>query len=157
MPKEVIQAPSYDSHILSNAGAVGAEMRALIQTLPEADEDAYVGILASILNANTVADLDSPWTARSLEQFVDSALKFTAVKRMPSDFADGLGAYLVCEAVTLPDGEKVVVTTGSVSVVMQLAKAHSLNALPLVTYVRKAKRPSANGYYPFHLEIVRAA
>jgi len=147
---------NYDSLILSNAGAVGAEMKALIATIPEADEDAYVGILASILSAETVEDIDAPWTARSLEAFIDAPLRVTGIRRMPSDFDQGLGTYLVVEANIPGDGERIVLTTGSVSVVMQLCKAYALGALPLLVIVRKAKRASANGYFPMHLEIVRA-
>lgn len=147
---------TYDSEILSRSGQAGIEMRALMEQVPEADEDAYGGILMAILNAESPADLDAAWTARSLEQYCDTPLRVESIKRMPSDFADGLGAYLVVNAVIPGDGERVTMTTGSVSVVAQLVKANALGAFPLIVVPRKANRPSANGYYPMHLEIVAA-
>jgi len=53
----------------------------------------------------------------------------------------------------MDNDEEIVWTTGSVSVVAQLVKAFMLGALPLYATIRKAERPTANGYYPQHLEV----
>jgi hypothetical protein len=156
VPKAEQGLVPYDSQILSNAGQVGVDLTALLASVPEADDDAYVGIIRQLMSAESVADLDAPWTTRSLEAFVDSPLRVLNIHKMPSDFDEGLGTYLVVDAVVPGLGEKFTVTTGSVNVVVQLVKAHTLGALPLLCIPRRSKRPTANGYYPMHLEIVRA-
>jgi hypothetical protein len=75
---------------------------------------------------------------------------------MESEFAGGLPFFLIVDAADLETGELVTITTGAVSVVAQLAKAHQLGQIPGWRVVpRQAERPSASGYYPQHLEVMR--
>jgi hypothetical protein len=153
--KELVAAPNYDSEILSNAGAIATELRALIDNVPEAGGDAYASILGAILGAKTVEDLDAAWDTASIEKLIDVPIRVLGIHRMPSDFDQGLGMYLIVDAVVAGDGEHFTFSTGSVSVCAQLIRAHALDGFPLLVVPRRAKRPSANGYYPQHLEIVR--
>ncbi|MCL6626645.1 MAG: hypothetical protein K6T68_08695, partial [Alicyclobacillus shizuokensis] len=57
--------------------------------------------------------------------------------------------------VVLSSGERLTVTTGSVSIVAQLARAVAIGALPLRCIPRVANKPTKQGYYPQHLEISR--
>jgi hypothetical protein len=75
----------------------------------------------------------------------------------PRDYAEGLGVFLVCRVDQPHVGEEFILTTGSVSIVAQLVRAHTQGWLPLQVVPRKAAKPSRNGYFPMHLELVRNA
>ena len=129
-----------------------AEMVAL---LPRADDDdsGVERIIASILNAQGWEDLDAPWRARGGEAYKDVPQRIESVKIRPSDFGEGLGVYVVVDAVNLTNGESITWTTGSTSIVAQLVRAYCVGALPLFATIRVSDRPSKNGYYPQHLEV----
>jgi hypothetical protein len=156
MPEQTKELATYDSQILSRSAEAGRELTLLMNDVPEADEDAYARIIADILGAQTPADLDAAWNANGIDKYADVALRVDSIHRMPSDFDEGLGMYLVVNAVIPGDGERVTVTTGSVSICAQLIKAFNLKAFPLIVIPRKSKRPTKAGYYPMHLEIVAA-
>jgi len=145
----------YESQLLSQARAVGVDLTPMLEKVPEADDDAYVGIIRSIIEAKDVAGLDAPWTAKSLQAYVDSPIRVDAIRKMPSDFDEGLGLYLVLDCTVSNDGEKATLTTGSVNIVVQLVRAFTLDALPLVCIPRLSKKPSKAGYRPMHLEMVQ--
>lgn len=145
----------YESQLLSKARAIGVDLTPMLEQVPEADDDAYVGIIRSIIEAKDVAGLDAPWTAKSLQEYVDKPIRVDAIRKMPSDFDEGLGLYLVLDCTISNDGEKATLTTGSVNIVVQLVRAFTLNALPLVCIPRLSKKPSRNGYRPMHLEMMQ--
>lgn len=131
------------------------EYAGYLASIPEADDLGYERILAQIARAATPAELDRPWEAGDLEFYQDVLLRIESVRRLPSDFSGGLGWFLAIDAVVLNTGEKVVITNGAVGVVGQLAKAHALGAISgLKVIPHVAKKPTRQGYYPQHLEIV---
>lgn len=125
----------------------------MVIMLPEVESDGGASMITQILNTVDVQELDAPWDTKDPEKLVDLLIHITDARRAPSDFAGGLGQFLVLDAVIAASGEQVTFTTGSVMVVAQVVKAFVLDALPLACVLRKSERPTADGFYPQHLEI----
>lgn len=129
---------------------------AMAADIPEAGGDGFDALLAQIINAQDVNDLDAPWRSDGLTAYLGKRLRIDGLRRMASEFGGGLPFFLIVEAGDLETGERVTVTTGAVSVVAQLVRAWSLGAIPGWRVIpRQADRPSSSGYFPQHLEPMR--
>ena len=126
--------------------------------IPEADDsEAYESIITQLLTADTVDQLNAPWDTDAAEKLAGHQIRIDELTRRPSDFQGGLGMYLVCKGVDQGTGERVVVTTGAVSVVAQLARAYFVGGLPIIaTWVIGDPSPQT-GRRPQHLQIVALA
>lgn len=145
----------YDSQILSAAKAVGIDLQPLLAQVPEADEDAYVGIIRQLLAAKEATDLGAPFDINGMQNWEGSQVVIDGIKRMPSDFDSGLGLYLVCDCRDPKSGERMTLSTGSTNIIVQLVTAHVRGWFPLLVIPRFAKKATAAGYTPMHLEVVR--
>jgi hypothetical protein len=154
MPEETALA-EYNAEVLDRQPGVREAFMTMLMAVPEPDDDAVVKIVSQILSAETVEDLDAAWNAEGMREYAGKVLQVMSITRRPSDYRDGLGVYLGCEAVVESTGEVMFITTGSVSIVAQLVRAYTLGALPLKVVPIEAERASANGYHPMHLEMVR--
>lgn len=128
---------------------------AMLGAVPEPDDDAAARIVMEILDAQSIEDLDKPWDVEGMRDFDGTMLQVEGITKMPSDYKTGLGCYLVCRCTQPGIGEVFTLTTGSVSIVAQLVRAHTLNAFPLQVIPRQSERPTRKGYRPMHLEMVR--
>lgn len=113
-------------------------------------------ILRKILAADTWDALDEPWETSDVEDILGKHLRITKVVRRPSSFTSGLGMFLVVTLVDPKTQEEYIKTTGSVSVVAQLARAYFLGVTNMLVEWCRADRPSTNGYYPQHLKVIDA-
>lgn len=132
-----------------------AQYSGMLDLVPESGADAWDAILGAIAGAQSIEDLDAPWQADGLADMADRRLTVLSIKKAPSEYQGGWDWYLIVDAIDYDTGEKVVTTTGSTSVVAQLIRAHALGAFPLEVVVRKAVKPTKNGFYPMHLQIIR--
>jgi hypothetical protein len=114
-------------------------------------------ILRKILSAQTWDQLDEPWETSEIDDILGKTLHVTKVVRRPSTIQGGLGIFLVVHLLDTTNGKEYVKTTGSVSVVGQLARAYALGCTALTVQWLRSERPSANGYYPQHLRVIDAA
>jgi hypothetical protein len=146
--------PVADSPVLLRREIVEAYESALA-TVPDAGGDGFESILAALLLATDVMDLDAPWRSAGFGELVNVPLVITGIRKMPSDYPGGLPWFLIADGAIVETGETVSITTGAVSIVAQLTKAHQLGGFPLRVIPRQAERPSKSGYYPQHLELVR--
>lgn len=122
--------------------------------IPESnDGEAYENIVLQVLAASDVDGLNAPWDTDDAEKLVGYRLKIESITRRPSDYAEGLGLYLVCKGTNLGTGETFVWSTGSVSVVAQLTRAWHLQQFPVICELQVADTPTKNGYRPQHLKI----
>lgn len=138
---------------ISQTLATFAQMASM---LPQADEgDGAEAIVAQILSAATIEDLDAPWRAEEGKALIGKPISIVGAKARKSDYADGLGVFLVVDAVNLETGEATIFTTGSVSVVAQIVKAFCMDALPFNAMLCQSARPTKDGYYPLHLEVLK--
>lgn len=130
-----------------------AEMAVMIPAdLGSGTED----ILRKILSAKTWDQLDEPWETSDVDDILGKQLRVTKVQRRPSTFKGGLGVFLVLHLTDAKTGKEYVKTTGSVSVVAQIARAYALGVTSLLIEWCRAERPSDNGYYPQHLKVLDA-
>lgn len=127
----------------------------MLAEVPEPDDDAAARIVMEVLGAQSVEDLDKPWDVEGMRDYDGTMLQVQSITKMPSDYKTGLGCYLVCRCSQPELGEVFTLTTGSVSIVAQLVRAHTLNAFPLEVIPRQSEKPTKKGYRPMHLELVR--
>lgn len=126
--------------------------------IPEADDsEAYENIVLQLLQAADVDALNAPWDTDAAEKLNGHQVKIEELTRRPSDYAGGLGMYLVCKGVDQGTGEKVTVTTGAVAVVAQLARAYFVGGLPIVARWVIGDPSPRTGRRPQHLEVVALA
>lgn len=153
-----VDAPEASTAIVPQpiSGDVITAYEAMLDTVPDAGDAGVENILEQIASATSAADLDEPWRAGGLGKYVDTPIVITGIRKMPSDFDGPIGFFLVVDGAIRATGEKLVATTGSLSVVAQLVKAWQLDSFPIVVVPRLAKRPTKEGFYPQHLEIVGA-
>lgn len=127
----------------------------MIAAIPDAGAEGMANILDQIAKATTLTQLDAPWQAGGLQKYRDRQIVVVGARKMESDFAGGLGWFLILDCADPATGETFVATTGSVAIVAQVAKWWSMGDQPLRCIPRLAKNPTPNGFYPMHLEIVR--
>ncbi len=132
---------------------VALQLEPLLDAIPEAAGDDE-NILRAILAAEDPDQIDAPWKGTGLRELVETVVKFNGIRWAPSDFTEGIGVFLICD-VTLPDGERTVVTTGSAACVLQLAKLHALDAFPMELIPKEAQSKRDPGRKPMHLEPYR--
>ncbi len=145
----------WNAEVLAAAPGLAEVFLAMLAEVPDPPADATARIVAQILEARSVEELDRPWDAEGMRDYDGSVVRVESIHKMPSDYDQGLGTYLVCHCTQPGIGEKFILTTGSVSIVAQLVRAHALNALPLEVVPRVAEKPTRKGYHPMHLELVR--
>jgi len=145
------------AELASLAPALVEQFTTVLNVVPEAPpEEAMERIVAQILESEAPYQLDQPWNAHGMRDLAGRVIRVQDVKRLPSEYTDGLGVYMGCTCVLEATGEYVFVTTGSVSIMAQLAQAYRKGMLPLEVVPRVAEKASRNGFFPMHLEIVRS-
>lgn len=145
-------APSTEVETVKFSGELLQQFGQMAMTIPAEDGAGAERIVAAVLAAESVDDLDAPWDTTKAEKLAGRVLRIDGLMRRPSDFRSGLGVFLVVHSVDTATGEKVVWTTGSVSIVAQLARAYNLNGLPVYAELVIAERPTQDGYHPHHLK-----
>lgn len=132
--------------------AVVQQFAQMVGLVPLRGEEGDDTMLAAILNAESVDDLDGAWTGETAK-VLNRPITVTDISRMPSDIPDNpLGFFLVVEATDQATGEQLVWTTGSKYVVAQLVRAHVAGWLPMACCLRQSDKPTKAGFYPQHLE-----
>lgn len=136
------------------SAAVAERFHEMASMIPDAASGGMENIIAAIFEAETANDLEAPWTGGARKLPLGVPIKIMGISKTASDYKASLGFYLVLDCVVLHNGEVVEYVTGSISIVAQLVKAHSLNLFPLVCQAVEAAKPSKNGTMPQHLEII---
>ncbi len=133
---------------------VVAQFASMAMAIPDAEGSGSERILLAILQAESWDELDAPWSTEKAEAMYNIEQDVYEIMRRPSSYAGGLGMFLVVRAREAVNGRELVWTTGSISVVAQLVKAYLLGALPLRVILTRSDRPTENGYYPQHLQVI---
>lgn len=122
--------------------------------IPEADDgEAYENIVLQLLEADDLDAFNAPWDTDAAAALAGKMLKIESMARRASDFAGGLGLYIVVKGVRMDNGERFVLTTGGIANVATLARIHFTGKLPAVAELVIADTPTANGFRPQHLKI----
>jgi hypothetical protein len=142
---EVVPVVSQATMALFSQMAVG---------IPEADDgDAYESIVLQLLNAEDLDAFNAPWDTESAAKLAGKRLKIESMARRASDFAEGLGIYIVLKGIILDTGEPFVFSTGGIANVATLARIHFSGKLPAIVELVIADTPTAKGFRPQHLKI----
>lgn len=151
--REDVQEQSEELAVLPPA--VVETFKRLMADIPVANTDeAMYRIVSQILAAEEPEELEEPWSGQGLRKLTGRLLRISSIKRLPSDFKDGVGWYLGCDATLVETGEGLFVSTGSLSILAQLGRAYQKGWLPLDVVAREAVSKSDPGRHPMHLEIV---
>ena len=126
-----------------------------ILAIPDAGGEGMENILAQLAGAQSPYQLDQPWQAGGLQAWRDRQIVVVGMRKMASDFEGPLPWFLILDCADPATGETFTATTGALSIVAQLVIAHQNGWLPLQVIPRMAKKPTAEGYYPMHLDVVR--
>ena len=136
--------------------AIAKRVQELVTPIPGDDGSGAERIVVQLLNAKTIDDLNEPWEATSGRALAGKRLSIRGVTQRPSQFDDGAGIFLVADAIDAKTGDIATFTTSAVSVVLQLAVAHKLGMFPILADVVVADKPTARGFYPYHLRVIAA-
>lgn len=127
----------------------------MLAQVPDAEGSGYDRILEQLASATTPQALNSPWESSGLEELLGRKLVVLSIAKMPSEVSRQLPWFLIAQCVDEDSGEAVTFTTGSITVVAQLAKLWQLQAYPVHVIPRQSERPTKQGYYAQRLEIIK--
>lgn len=126
----------------------------MVTVLPDFVPGGGAEIIAQLLSATTLGDLDAPWSG-GRKMPVGPLLFITALQKAPSDFPGGLPFYLVVETILPTSGEIKEYTAGGTMVVAQLVRAHALDELPLAGSIIEVSLKDRPGQFAQHFRIDR--
>lgn len=136
------------------AGEAAIMMRPLLELIPKITDATEDDIALRILRSETLEEAFAGLDTVGIVDVLDERIQLTALRYGDSDFDGGLGVYLVVEYLD-GKGKRGTLSVGAVTVMIQLLKANALGAIPGLRVIpRKAKTPTKNGFYPYHLELV---
>lgn len=134
--------------------ALLAQLEDAVKLVPTENGAGMEGMLSRLLAATSIADLNKPWESTSGRLLAGRTLSIRGIIQRPSTFAGGVTIFLVVDSVDMKTGEEVTWTTSAIMTVMQLVMAYKLGFFPLTAEVVVAERPTAGGFYPYHLNVV---
>lgn len=126
-----------------------------MEVIPEAGDDVIERMMELIVLAESIEDIDAPWNSDGLGQYADHVLTLRGLKKIPSDYANTCGWFLVVDTVVRHDSSEIVLSTSSRLTMAQLVTVHNKGWMPCDMIPRYSKRPTKAGYYPMHLDLHR--
>lgn len=129
-------------------------VRRLIADIPGDDGTGAERIITQLLAAKTFDDLNEPWESTSGKKLAGMRLRIRGLSQRPSTFEGPVGIFLVVDAADVKTGEQMTFTSSAMAVIVQLAVARDLGMLPMIAEVVVAERPTARGFYPYHLKVL---
>lgn len=109
-------------------------------------------MLEQIFTSEGLEGLDKPWAGDGLPELpIGPLLVFAAVEWRESDFAGGLGAYLVVDVADPSTGKTTKYSNGAVMVVGQLVKAYVSGEFPFAGFIEEVD--TRNGYKSQHIKV----
>lgn len=146
--------PSGEAPVISQS-VLNALLEA-VEQIPAEGGGGMDGMLETLLAARSIDDLNRPWNGTSGRELAGRRLRLTDVIRRPSQFEDGPQLFLVVTCADAKTGERLTMTTSALAVILQIAIAWNLHMFPLLVDVVVADKPTARGYYPYHLTVLAA-
>jgi len=143
------QQPAIPEHLLER-------FLTAVEQIPAEGGGGVEGILAQLLSAETVDDLNAPWETTNGRSLAGRTLVIRDIIRRPSSFAEGPQLFLVVQSADRKTGEELTWTTSALAVILQLAVAYVMGMFPLQAEVVVAERPTERGFYPYHLRVLAA-
>jgi hypothetical protein len=148
------------SPVPADRATVVAQIKNLLDLVPDAPDDDGSAIMARLLSADTWEDLNAQGSLPSAKDLAPAQLRVTGIVKRLSDLegeddATGirLDHYLVVDAVDVNTGEAVRWQSSAPGVVLPLAKLHVWGKLPAVVRLYKAEKKTRRGFTPINLEV----
>ena len=106
----------------------------------------------TLSNANTTVDLfGGASELLKVEEVLGTVLTLTGIDAVRnSDFADGMGIYLIVSAVS-PDGEEVKLAVGNKSGIGVILGINETNDFPWQVSFERASKATKNGFFPINI------
>lgn len=123
----------------------------LVAQIPSVEEDPTERMLAAILNAGSVADIDMVFSGNNMKDNVGKRIRVHAIRPLESDYDGPLGFYLVCDVDWLQTGERGVVSCSATMAMAQLLWHHTRQQLPWDFEIVAKKKATKAGFTPIHL------
>lgn len=120
----------------------------------EVDPNQMAQAIVERILEEPAAEVFKPEQVIHAKDLLGRPFRIRAVRWFPSVFDKGPKVYAVADAVLLDTGEVCVVTIGATRALAQLFRAVRDDLLPKDVRVVEATRPTAAGFYPYHLEEV---
>lgn len=143
-----------DAEVAQYSQEVIEHVKRLIADIPGDDGSGASRIVEQLLAAKTFDDLNEPWESTSGKLLAGKRLRIRDLSQRPSQFEGQVGIFLVVDASDVKTGEQCTFTTSAMMVIVQLAVARDLGMLPMIADVVVAERPTARGFYPYHLKVL---
>lgn len=118
--------------------AMLSQFSELVTQVPVAADDDGSGIIARILEADTVDALAEDDGLPSSKDLAPFTVMVQQVTRRPSDHPSNTGFYLIVDGVITSTGQVIKFSAGGEQTVAMLAKLHQLGALPCQVQFTKA-------------------
>lgn len=129
----------------------GAELMANLGIRLADPETVALKIASRLALAQSPEELFSENGANGWSNYLDIPVYVKAVDWMPSDVGEGAGFYAVVEARNAETDEPLVLTTGATSALIQLARGMAEGWFDKPVRMKRADRPTSEGYYPQRL------
>lgn len=129
-------------------------MMPMVSVLPDFEPGTGDDIMIRLLKAKSIEETEDVFKGRGLP--MDVPIIITDLAKAPSDYAGGLGFYIVINAITPHNGEQAIYNTGSQSILGQLLSWHAAGELPVRCIARRSTKKTRAGFYPQQLtEVTR--
>ena len=140
-----------DSALAVVQGGPLATVKALLQTVPDAEADPTSRMLQFILD-NPATNWENLWQkVDNLRDNAGRSFRLHAFRQMTSDFESELGIYLLCDVDWLPDETPGLLACSSEVSMVQMIALQRDNKLPADLEIVKKDKPTKAGFYPIHL------
>lgn len=140
---------------LESLHRVDAYLAQKMADIPEAGDDVVERMMEIIALAESIEDIDAPWNSNGLGEYADHVLTLRGLKKVPSDYANTCGWFLVVDAVVKHDTSEIVLSTSSRLTMGQLITIYHKGWMPCDMIPRYSRRATKSGYYPMHLDVHR--
>lgn len=124
-----------------------------IQSLSVEDpEQVQERILRNLLTAQSAQDVLGAGGVTPAADLIGVPLLVQGIRASNSDFENGPDMYLHVDARIVANGDPVTFSTGARDVLLKLVRLDQLKAFPVEVVMRKASKPTRDGFYPIFLE-----
>lgn len=107
----------------------------MIMAIPEAPESDGSEIIAAILMATSIDELQGTSKLPAGKELVGKTLRIDGITRFQSDIEGGLGHYLVVDATDTGSGEVIKWQTSAGALMATLVKLHFSDAFPAIVEI----------------------
>lgn len=118
----------------------------------EDPEQVQARILRNLMTAQTAQDVLGSGGVTPAADLIGVPLLIQGIRASNSDYEAGPDMYLHVDARIVANGDPVTFSTGARDCLLKLVRLDQLGAFPVEVVMRKASKPTKDGFYPIFLE-----